>query len=73
VALAARNRRRRYDRPTAVRLTLLDDYRTQIARLDSQDQQITRELAALVRASGSTLATLCGLSTVLVSDLLVEV
>src|SRR5665213_4596407 len=27
--LAARNRRRRYDRPTTLRLTLLDDYRTQ--------------------------------------------
>jgi transposase len=72
-ALAARNRRRRYDRPTALRLMLLDDYRTRIARLDSEDQQVTRELAVLVRASGSTLGALCGLSTVLVSELLVEV
>src|ERR1019366_7393624 len=69
-ALAHRNRRRRYDRPTALRLTLLDDYRTQIARLDDEDQQVTRELAVLVRASGSTLGALCGLSTVLVSELL---
>src|ERR1035437_5080580 len=72
-ALAHRNRRRRYDRPTALRLTLLDDYRTQIARLDDEDQQAPRELAVLVRASGSTLGALCGLSTVLVSELLVEV
>src|ERR1035437_8916567 len=72
-ALAHRNRRRRYDRPTALRLTLLDDYRTQIARLDDEDQQVTREPAVLVRASGSTLGALCGLSTVLVSELLVEV
>src|SRR5450432_1694770 len=72
-ALAARNRRRRYDQPTTLRLTLLDDYRTQIARLDAHDKQVTRELAALVKASGSTLGELCGLSTVLVSELLVEV
>ena len=72
-AVAHRNRRRRYDRPTALRLKLLDDYRSQIARLDDDDQQVTRELAALVRASGSTLGALCGLSTVLVSELLVEV
>jgi len=72
-ALAARNRRRRYDQPTALRLTLLDDYRAQIATLDAHDKQVTAELAALVKASGSTLVELCGLSTVLVSELLVEV
>ena len=72
-ALAARNRRRRYDQPTTLRLKLLDDYRAQIAKLDAQDKQVTAELAALVKASGSTLGDLCGLSTVLVSELLVEV
>ena len=72
-ALAARNRRRRYDQPTALRLRLLDDYRAQIAKLDAQDKQVTAELAALVKASGSTLGELCGLSTVLVAELLVEV
>ena len=72
-ALAARNRRRRYDQPTTLRLKLLDDYRAQIAKLDAQDKQVTAELAALVKASGSTLGELCGLSTVLVAELLVEV
>lgn len=74
-ALAARNRnrRRRYDQPTTLRLTLLDDYRAQIAKLDARDKQVTAELAALVKTSGSTLGELCGLSTVLVSELLVEV
>jgi transposase len=71
--LAARNRRRRYDQPTTLRLKLLDDYRAQIAKLDAQDKQVTAELAALVKASGSTLGELCGLSTVLVAELLVEV
>ena len=72
-ALAARNRRRRCDQPTTLRLKLLDDYRAQIAKLDAQDKQVTAELAALVNASGSTLGELCGLSTVLVAELLVEV
>jgi transposase len=72
-ALAARNRRRRYDQPAALRLKLLDDYRAQIAKLDAHDKHVTAELAALVKASHSTLGELCGLSTVLVSQLLVEV
>jgi hypothetical protein len=72
-ALAARNRRRRYDQPTTLRLKLLDDYRARIAKLDADDKQVTAELAALVQTSGSTLGELCGLSTVLVSELLVEV
>jgi transposase len=72
-ALAARNRRRRYDRPTALRLTLLDEYRKRIRALDAEDKHLTAELAALVHASGSTLEQLCGLATVLVSELLVEV
>jgi len=72
-ALAARNRRRRYDQPTTLRLKLLDEYRARIAKLDAQDKQVTAKLAALVKASGSTLGELCGLSTVLVSELLVEV
>jgi transposase len=72
-AIAARNRRRRYDRPTSLRLRLLDDYRAQIAKLDAQDKQVTAELAALVKTSRSTLGELCGLSTVLVAELLVEI
>ncbi len=72
-ALKARNRRRRYDRPTALRLGLLDQYRARIATLDAQDKHATAELAALVQTSGSTLAQLAGLATVLVAELLVEV
>jgi transposase len=72
-ALAARNRRRRYDPPTRLRLTLLDEYRARIAKLDAEDKHATAELAALVHVSGSTLGELSGLATVLVSELLVEV
>jgi len=72
-ALADRNRRRRYDRPTALRLRLLDEYRVRIAKLDSEEKAVCRELSALVQASGSTLDQLCGLSTRSVAELLVEV
>ncbi|MGH2862968.1 MAG: IS110 family transposase [Solirubrobacteraceae bacterium] len=72
-ALASRSRRRRFDRPTALRLKLLDEHRARIAALDREDKQVTRELEALVNATGSTLSELCGLSTVLVTELLVEV
>jgi hypothetical protein len=72
-ALAARNRRRRYDRPTSLRLRLLDDYRARIAKLDADEKAVCRELGTLVRASGSTLDQLCGLSTRSVAELLVEV
>jgi len=72
-ALSRRNRRRRHDRATTLRLRLLDDYRARIVQLDAEDKNITAELAELVQASGSTLGQLCGLSTVLVSELLVEV
>jgi transposase len=72
-ALAARNRRRRDDQPTTLRLRLLDDYGARIANLDTEDKKVTAQLAGLVQASGSTLGELCGLSTVLVAELLVEV
>ena len=72
-ALADRNRRRRYDRPTALRLRLLDEYRVRIAKLDADEKAVCRELSALVRASGSTLEQLCGRSTRSVAELLVEV
>lgn len=72
-ALARRNRRRRYDRPTALRLRLLDEHRARIAKLDSDEKTVCGELRALVEASGSTLDQLCGLSTRLVAELLVEV
>jgi transposase len=72
-ALQQRNRRRRYDRPTRLRLKLLDAYHAQISKLDAEEKQVIAELGELVLASRSTLGELCGLSTVLVSELLVEV
>jgi hypothetical protein len=72
-ALAGRNRRRRHDAPTRLRLELLDDYRAQIKALDRQERQVTSQLKTLVHQSGSTLGELCGLSTRSVAELLVEV
>ena len=72
-ALAGRNRRRRYDRATALRLRLLDEYRVRIAKLDADEKAVCRELSGLVRASGSTLDQLCGLSTRSVAELLMEI
>ena len=72
-ALARRNRRRRYDAPTRLRLQMLDGYRAQIAALDREEKQVVAQLQTLVRASGSTLAELCGLDTRSVAELLVEV
>ena len=72
-ALAARNRRRRYDPPTRLRLQLLDAYRAQIAALDREEKTVLSELRALVRTSSSTLGELCGLDTRSVAELLVEV
>ena len=72
-ALARRDRRRRYDAPTTLRLRMLDDYREQIAALDREDKQVVAQLQTLVRASGSTLGELCGLDTRSVAELLVEV
>jgi transposase len=72
-ALARRNRRRRHDAPTRLRLELLDTYRAQIQALDSEEKRVVAELEALVRQAGSTLSELCGLSTRSVAELLVEV
>ena len=72
-ALEGATRQRALDPPTALRVRLLDEYRDHIAKLDSQEKTITRELRALVQASGSTLDQLCGLSTISVAELLVEV
>jgi transposase len=72
-ALARRNRRRRYEAPTKLRLQLLDSYRTQIKALDLEEKQVIAQLDALVDQSGSTLGELSGLSTRSVAELLVEV
>jgi len=72
-ALARRNRRRRWDAPTALRLAMLDDHRAQIARLDAAERDATKQLALLVTAADTTLGELRGLSTRSVAELLVEV
>ena len=72
-ALARVTARRRLAPPTAVRVRILSGYRKEIANLDAQERQITRQLAELVSQSGSTLGQLCGLATVSVAELLVEV
>jgi transposase len=71
-ALARRNRRRRYDPPTRLRLQMLDGYRAQIQGLDREEKQVVAQLEELVRQSGSTLGELCGLNTRSVAELLVE-
>lgn len=72
-ALARRNRRRRYDPPTRLRLAMLEDYAAQTAALDRAEKQVTVQLQSLVGATGSTLGELCGLDTRSVAELLVEV
>ena len=69
----ARWRRRPSDPAVALRLRLLGHYHQQITRLDLDERAITRELAALVHASPSTLDSLCGLCTRSVAELLVEI
>jgi transposase len=61
------------DAATALRLRLLAESQQRIAGLDAEERAVCRELAALVRASGSTLDLLCGLSTRSVAELLLEV
>lgn len=42
-ALECRNRRRRYDAPTRLRLQLLGGYRAQIVALDREEKQVVAE------------------------------
>jgi transposase len=72
-ALARRGLLDAGDPASTLRLQLLEDYRRRIAALDADEKAVCRELAALVKASGSTLDQLCGLSTRSVAELLVEV
>jgi hypothetical protein len=72
-ALAGATGRRRFDPPAALRRRLLEEYRARIAELDAEEKAITRELRALVQANRTTLGRLCGLSTVSIAELLVEV
>jgi transposase len=72
-ALARRNRRRRYDAPTRLRLQLLDGYHAEIKAFDHDEREVVAQLAKLVSENSSTLGELCGLSTRSVAELLVEV
>jgi transposase len=72
-ALARRNRRHRWDAATTLRLAMLDDHRSQIARLDAAERDATKQLQLLVTAADTTLDQLCGLGTRSVAELLVEV
>jgi transposase len=72
-ALGRRNRRRRHDPPTRLRLQLLDGYRQQIQALDVEEKHVVGHLQQLVEQNGSRLGELCGLSTRSVAELLVEV
>jgi len=72
-ALERRNRRRRYDAPTTLRLQMLDSHRSRRSpALDREEKHVVAELKELVRRSGSTLGELCGLETRSVAELLVE-
>lgn len=66
-------RRRRFDPSTTLRIGLLAGYRAEFTKLGSDEKRVTREFAGLVQGNGSTLHQLCGLSTVWVAELLVEV
>jgi transposase len=69
----ARRRGRGQDAATTLRLRLLVDAHKRIVGLDADERAVCRELATLVRASGSTLDQLCGLATRSVAELLVEI
>jgi len=74
LAAAARlTRHKSLDAVTVVRLGLLRDHQDAIVALDRKEREVTRQLTALVRASGSTLGEVCGLSTRSVAELLVEI
>jgi transposase len=61
------------DPVTRLRLRLLADHTARIDRLVRDERLVARELAALVKASGSTLVELRGIATRSAAELLVEV
>jgi transposase len=71
--LAARDPSERFDAPTELRLRLLDDAIEELATLEHREREATRALSGLVKANGSRLDRLCGLSTPSVGEILVEV
>lgn len=71
--LARRNRSKRFDAVTELRLRLLDQTIAALEDLDAKEKEATSALAELVDAAGSSLDQLCGLSTRSAAELLVEV
>jgi transposase len=71
-ALVDRDRSITWDPVTALRLRLLDDHAAAIAELDTREREASRELADLVRRTGSTLSELCGIADRSDAELLVE-
>jgi hypothetical protein len=65
--------RRRLDPPAALRVRLLGACHSELAKLEREKRAIDRQLGELVRQRSTTLDQLCGLSTVSVAELLVEV
>jgi transposase len=72
-ALSRRDQDCNSDPATALRLRMLDENAHAISELDARDREATRELAKLLKTSGSTLDQLCGLATRTTAELLVEV
>lgn len=62
-----------WDAPTRLRLRLLDEHAHAISELNGREAKVCREMALLLRQSGSTLDQLCGISTRSAAQLLVEV
>jgi transposase len=73
LALVARDRLRRWDAPTALRLRLLDDHAAALAELDAREKEAVAELRRLTARAGSTLVELCGIAARSEAELLVEV
>jgi transposase len=73
VALSRRDQDCNSDPTTVLRLRMLDENAEAISELDGRDREATRELAKLLKTSGSTLDQLCGLATRTTAELLIEV
>jgi transposase len=61
------------DEVTQLRLRFLADHAERIDALDREERLVVRELAALVKSTGSTLADLRGIATRSAAELLVEI
>ena len=71
-ALSRRDRARKWDAGTELRLRLLDGHAADVADLDDRERETARRLGELTTRAGSTLSELCGLAERSVAELLVE-